>query len=388
MTVDAPPAEVQFEELWAALTHTRRELEDVRGQLQQQGLLGASSAQLSVGSVGFGTNSVMRLDRSGIQIDATAAATDAIGAIRFVNGFFEPQVNNRGLPPTGTFGWSLEGRINSATDQSVYQGLSDDLSTGVIGVGTRETYMQTLIDTNSCLIGIHADDGAAPHAEINVQSITQGAGTDYAQIYILGAPLVLDVRASDYGFVSDVGDGQMFYRSDTDKFRVRANATMENLAYESYVDTNALSVLSLLRDYKDADQEVTDTTLVSDSELSVSLAATASYHFRAVLFFLNDGAAEGYKCALSGTVGVGDLKAQISIYDDTTNSLAAFARVTALGSSVGAGISSGSNFAVIEGTIETTTAGTFLIQFAQNAAGVNAGVHHEIGCGWVVTRLE
>lgn len=142
-----------------------------------------------------------------------------------------------------------------------------------------------------------------------------------------------------------------------------------------------------LVEYKDADQEVTDTTLTSDSELNVVLAATSAYQFRAAIFFLNDGAAEGYKCALSGTVGVADLKAQISIYDDTTNSLAAFARITSLGSSVGAGISSGANFAVIDGTIETSTAGTFIVQFAQNAAGVAAGVHHEIGCSLSMVKL-
>ena len=141
--------------------------------------------------------------------------------------------------------------------------------------------------------------------------------------------------------------------------------------------------------YKDADEENATTTLNGDDELTVNLAASSKYQFEAKLFFLNDGAAEGYKVSINGTVGVADVKAQVSIYDDTLNTLVAFARIAALGGAgVGAGLSSGSNFARVEGAIETTTAGTFLIEFAQNAAGAAAGVHHEVGCSLKVIEVE
>lgn len=145
----------------------------------------------------------------------------------------------------------------------------------------------------------------------------------------------------------------------------------------------------VLTAYKDTDQEVTDTTLASDSELTVTLALNGKYQFKFDLFFLNDGAAEGIKVSLAGTATVTDIKAQVSVYDDTLNSLVAFARITSLGGAgVGAGVSSGSNFASIEGAIEITTAGTFLLQFAQNATGASAGVHCEVGSSMVVTKLE
>lgn len=151
----------------------------------------------------------------------------------------------------------------------------------------------------------------------------------------------------------------------------------------------AVAPATVLTAYKDSDQEVTDATLVSDSELTVTLALNGKYQFDLKLFFLNDGAAEGVKVSLAGTATVTDVKAMVSIYDDTLNSLVAFARITALGGAgIGAGISSGSNYVRIEGAIEITTAGTFLLQFAQNAAGAGLGVHCEAGSSMTLTKLE
>jgi len=155
------------------------------------------------------------------------------------------------------------------------------------------------------------------------------------------------------------------------------------------VASGAVTQIRLLTAYKDTDQEVTDATLVSDSELTVTLALNGKYQFRLPLFFLNDGAAEGVKVSLAGTATVTDIKAQVSIYDDTLNSLVAFARITALGGAgIGAGISAGSSYVLIEGAIEITTAGTLLLQFAQNALGAGLGVHCEVGSSMTVTKLE
>lgn len=126
-----------------------------------------------------------------------------------------------------------------------------------------------------------------------------------------------------------------------------------------------------------SDEEVTTTTLASSANLTVTLAASTTYEIHAVLFHLNDGASEGFKVALSGTVGVSRLKAQISIMDDTTNALGTTARVTALDSAVGLTALTGSNYTTIDGSITTSTSGTLVIQFAQNATGTNQGVHLE-----------
>lgn len=128
-----------------------------------------------------------------------------------------------------------------------------------------------------------------------------------------------------------------------------------------------------------ADSEETTTALKSHTELTATLPASTAVYFRFVLKCLNDGAAEGVKAAVSGTVGISDLKAQIYIYDDTLNTLAGFGQVTAIDTTVGAGLSSGVNEVVIEGSILTTTAGTFFLKFAQNAAGAALGVHIQPG---------
>lgn len=155
-------------------------------------------------------------------------------------------------------------------------------------------------------------------------------------------------------------------------------------------DGGAISgFVSVLTAYKDADQEVTDTTLAADSELTITLATNGKYQFKFDLFMLNDGAAEGIKVSLNGTATVTDVKAQAFIWDDTLNTLVGFARITALGGAgVGAGVSSGSNRVTIEGSIEITTAGTLLLEFAQNATGASAGVHCEVGSSLVAVKLE
>lgn len=121
--------------------------------------------------------------------------------------------------------------------------------------------------------------------------------------------------------------------------------------------------------HKAADESVTaSTTLQDDNHLTVSLLASSIYAFRAFLFFNTAGAAPGFKAALNGTAGVTSLKAQVSIYDDTTNALTSYNRWTAFAAATGSVPTAGNNSCVIEGTIETSTAGTLLIQWAQNVS--------------------
>jgi hypothetical protein len=144
----------------------------------------------------------------------------------------------------------------------------------------------------------------------------------------------------------------------------------------------------VLQAYKMADESVSSsTTLKNDDELSVRLGANATYHFKFLLFTNNVGAAEGLRLALNGSVGVTNLKAHVEIWDDTTNALAARARVANFESGIGARLGSGSGHAVVEGTIETSRAGTFLLQWAQYASGNNA-TRLERGSSLVLTRVK
>ncbi len=138
-------------------------------------------------------------------------------------------------------------------------------------------------------------------------------------------------------------------------------------------DTEYILSSNLLSAYKTADESNSTTTLQSDDHLTVNVAASTKYRFLAFMFVAAAGALEGFKCGLNGSSTVTSLKAEITLFDDVTNAMVALDRVTAYGSSVGAGLSLGTAFATIEGTVEINGAGTLLVEWAQNGgAGASA----------------
>ena len=146
--------------------------------------------------------------------------------------------------------------------------------------------------------------------------------------------------------------------------------------------------VEILKAYKTADlSRDTTTTPSTDNHLTTTLAASTNYQFRFVLFTNNVAGVEGIQFQFDGTAGVTSMKAQITIYDDTTNAIAAFARVTAFNSAVGVVLSSGVNHSLIEGSIETSTAGTFFLEWAQQVSGANATTLQR-GSSLVLTRLS
>ena len=119
---------------------------------------------------------------------------------------------------------------------------------------------------------------------------------------------------------------------------------------------------------KTADESVTNsTTHQSDDHLTVNLAASSSYAFEIWGFWTTAGATAGITVQLDGTVGVSSLKADVAHIDNSTNAFSAFQRITAFNSAVGVGLT-GDNSFYIRGVIETSTAGTFLLEWAQNSA--------------------
>lgn len=143
----------------------------------------------------------------------------------------------------------------------------------------------------------------------------------------------------------------------------------------------------MLKAYKTADENVaSSTTVQADDHLTLTLAASTKYHFRFFIFTNNAGAAEGFRCTVNGTVTVNSFKAQITIFDDTLNSMAALTRITTLGTEVAAGLGAGDNFTTIDGTIETNASGTFELRWAQNVSGAdNTTVQR--GSSLVVTKV-
>ncbi len=114
---------------------------------------------------------------------------------------------------------------------------------------------------------------------------------------------------------------------------------------------------------KTADQTVTDsTTLVDDTHLTVSLAAGRSYKFRFVLYS-TCVITSGIKVALAGTATHTNIIAQIKHFEQTTFDVND--RVTATGST--SAVTGEVTLVEIEGTTTVNAAGTFLVQFAQDA---------------------
>lgn len=132
----------------------------------------------------------------------------------------------------------------------------------------------------------------------------------------------------------------------------------------------------VLNAYKTADESVTNSTTPQDDDhLSLSLAASSKYRFE-IFAPWTTAATAGLKTELSGTVGVTNLIAEIQMIDTALNQLAAEQIVTALETGDGSGIGGGANHLLkIKGAIETSTAGTLVLQWAQNAAdAVNATI--------------
>lgn len=115
-----------------------------------------------------------------------------------------------------------------------------------------------------------------------------------------------------------------------------------------------------------------NTTLADVTGLSVALAASTTYGFRAVLFV--DGDATGghkYAAAYSGSVTA--IIFQINSVRNDTNALVITSRQTASGGNAGA--AGGTAFqTVIEGTITANGTGNLTVQFAQNAASGTSSV--------------
>jgi hypothetical protein len=233
-----------------------------------------------------------------------------------------------------------------------------------------------------------SSDGYVPP---NITTSTTYFGVGPGAYFYAGLPeLANGAVKSGYSWGVDTSTGDLVFRthpvSTTPSNAVRFNSSGNvawysgtsyqgifdhaNTSDRTYTFPDESGTVALnLSVYKASDETVTNsTTLQDDDALTVSVSASTSYRFRFVIFQTSASGTAGLKLGINGTCTVTDMKAQVTIYDDTTNAIAGFGRITALGSSVGALVSTGDNYAVIEGTILVNAAGTLLLQWAQNVA--------------------
>jgi hypothetical protein len=181
-----------------------------------------------------------------------------------------------------------------------------------------------------------------------------GAGTNYLSF------------ANGTAVTSTAADTSAIYAADTATGDSNLFATNE----QDYV-----TQLTGLDIAKTADESVANNTPQNDDHLVVNLPASSRYQFKFYLFATSPATA-GLLLQLDGTAGVSSLKANIQIFD-STGALVAFARKTAFNSSTGVDFT-GDAYAVIEGVIEVSTAGTFRLEWAQNTTDAgNATVLQE-----------
>lgn len=125
--------------------------------------------------------------------------------------------------------------------------------------------------------------------------------------------------------------------------------------------------------YKSADESQTNnTTLADDSHLVINNVDSSTRQHFTYHLFVNNAGVGGFKCGLSGSVGVNVLKAHIAIYDDTGTNLVEFKRISMFGEAAQASLAVGDSYVVIEGTLETTTNGSLKLQWAQKTSSGSA----------------
>lgn len=160
----------------------------------------------------------MRWDSGGMQIKSGTAAT-VIPLLRIVKNLFAAR-DNSGNPPVNTPGWYLGGYVGSSSDVFFESFVAADISQD--GSAGDFSGVQSWIDSNSAEYWQLVRNGA--EAVSTQLTSDDAAGNAFA---LINAALILDIRNADPAIVSD---GMLWYRSDTDRARLRANATTVDLA--------------------------------------------------------------------------------------------------------------------------------------------------------------
>lgn len=169
------------------------------------------------GLVEFG-GGVDRLDAFGLQFNVSSNTP----AMYFTPTFFKVS----DTPNTTDYPYTISGVEGYAQDNSAAQVEMFIKNKG----GTQAQYAALYWDNLQQHFIVNFDGNYLLEA-------VQEPGTSYRRV-ILGAPLVFENYASADPTVA-LTDGELWYRSDTDKFRARANGVTENLATESYVASGA-----------------------------------------------------------------------------------------------------------------------------------------------------
>lgn len=249
-----------------------------------------------------------------------------------------------------------------------------DSSTGLI---SREWYRFFLNITE--ITGVENNDLSL--SDLIVQTINSVDNTTEGQSFLDTIPAPIELISESKNTEALVQELTSQLNSIGDELSsIRMVPEIGTLAYQNSEKVNVKSlyintepVVPTLSVYKTTSESRNSTTTISmDSELVLTLKAGGVYKFSAAIFFNTVGAAEGIKIGLDGTSTVTLLRGQVSIWDDTADTLSAMGILSFLSSSTVSGVTgAGNNYAVIDGIVKINAGGTFGLSWAQSVSGAN-----------------
>jgi hypothetical protein len=211
-----------------------------------------------------------RLDPNGIQILYDSSGNRGI--------YWLPAYTDS--PNSALDGMALAGYINGGTDRLLQMksiAASGLFATVETHAGTGNAYVQF--------------NSAISPAQATMSFKTSTAGVENAYLSLENTSGVNGVVIQPDGLTADpltAADGQLFWRSDTDKYRVRLNGAYENLATESYVTAAATNHVPF------AAKTGTYTTTNADGTITAD-ATSASFTITLVTAVGNSGLVHTFK---------------------------------------------------------------------------------------------
>lgn len=170
-------------------------------------------------------NGAMQIDKTGMQVVSGGSNTSAI---HFTEDLSE-------TPSTDAVRAVLSGYMVESTDVSV------------VGMQTNTSGSESIItlsnDANSSSVYWEIRRPANSSTPVGVRGYHNSTSGD-KYILIENAPLALHQTTSDF---SVLGNGELWYRSDTHKIKAYISSTVENLATESYVSGSYLPITGIPR---------------------------------------------------------------------------------------------------------------------------------------------
>lgn len=285
----------------------------------------------------------MRVNGSGIlTVFGSSASDTAISVGTLGDGFYSPGVGQLVIASNGSTAVTFATNQNATFASSIYIG-----ATKYFGVNGR-----SLISSPADKQFVFSDNSGS------------------------GGPVTLAIGTGSFPSTGTNGlifaDGIALATMGTNTAGFYADDVGGTVEMFGIGEAGNVSQLTGLNIRKTADESVTNSTVhQADDHLTVNLAASSSYAFEIYGFWTTAGATAGITVQLDGTVGISSLKADVIHYENSADTYT-ISRITAFNSAVGQA-DTGDNSFCIKGVIETSTAGTLLLEWAQNAAdAVNA----------------